>query len=239
MAIGNLFGIGNYQMSEQPLVTGAGLNSFRKVFSGGTIYALAEIIDNSIQWKRPDKGCDVKIILVEHKDSVRGSYRLSEVLIVDNGIGMSKEAISTCLIFGGGCNHETEDEGKLGKFGLGLPYSSCSIAPEYHVYSWQKGSPYRHTFRDHDKFKGNDPVYSESVDEHNSLPDDLLKLYPGLKSQESGTIIQWLRCDNLKIAQAKTLIKHINNGLGRIYRHFIGKGVEIEFLVYRKGCISK
>lgn len=221
-------------MSEQPLVTGAGLNSFRKVFSGGTVYALAEIIDNSIQWKRPDKDCHIKIVLVEHKDTSKGSYRLNEVLIIDNGVGMSEEAIATCLVFGGGCNHGTEDDGKLGKYGLGLPYSSCSVAPEYHVYSWKEGGPYRHTFRDHDKYKGNDPVYSESVDKLNSLPKDFYTLYPELKAQESGTIIQWRRCDNLKIAQAKTLIRHIDNGLGRLYRHFIGNGVDIQFLVFRK-----
>jgi len=220
--------------NQQPLVTGAGLNSFRKVFPGSTVYALAEIIDNSIQWRRLDQECEVKIVLVEHQDANRPNYRLTEVLIVDNGVGMSEEAIGTCLVFGGGSNHGTEEEGKLGKYGLGLPYSSCSVAPEYHVYSWQKGGPYRHTFRDHDKYAGSDPVFSESVDELDVLPAAFISTIPGIKNQESGTIIQWLRCDNLKIAQAKTLIRHINNSLGRIYRHFIGRGVNIEFLVYRK-----
>jgi len=213
------------------IINGAGLNSFRSQFPGGTADALAEIIDNSIQWKRPDVNCDINIIMIERG---RGSkFKLDEILISDNGIGMSKDTISTCLTFGGGMNHGTEVDGSLGKFGVGLPFGSCSQSPNYHVFSWEDRSRIFHTFRDHLKYQPNEPVLSESVEHLTSLPREFYDLLPSLRNYLSGTIVQWKDCDRLDVSQAKTLINHINLGLGRIYRHFIGNGVTIQILVYR------
>lgn len=213
------------------IINGAGLNSFRSQFTAGTTYALAEIIDNSIQWKRLDMDCDVNIIMVEHGKS--GGWRLDEILISDNGVGMGKETIETCLNFGGGKNHGTEENGKLGKFGLGLPYASCSQSPDYHVFSWESRNKIFHTFRDHSKYKPNDPVEPESVNKLSDIPGNFYDFLPELKNYQSGTIVHWKNCDRLDVSQAKTLINHINLNLGRIYRHFINRGVNIQFLVYR------
>ena len=48
------------------IINGAGLNSLRSQFNAGTTYAIAEIIDNSIQWKRSDVDCDINIVLIEY-----------------------------------------------------------------------------------------------------------------------------------------------------------------------------
>ena len=213
------------------IINGAGLNSFRSQFSAGTTYALAEIIDNSIQWKRPDMDCDINIVMIEH--GKHGTWRLDEIFISDNGVGMNKETISTCLNFGGGKNHGTEENGKLGKFGLGLPYSSCSQSPNYHVFSWEDRKKMFSTFREHTKYKPNDAVEAEPVDKIDELPNAFYELLPELKNYKSGTIIQWKECDRLDVSQSKTLINHINLNLGRIYRHFISNGVNIQFVVYR------
>jgi hypothetical protein len=213
------------------IINGAGLNSFRSQFTAGTTYALAEIIDNSIQWTRSDVDSDINIILVEHRKN--GSWRLDEIVITDNGVGMSEDTLSTCLNFGGGRNHGTQDDGKLGKFGLGLPYASCSQSPEYHVYTWEDQANFLTTFRDHTKYQPSDSVEPEPVFNIPDLPSFFYELLPELKLYKSGTIIRWANCDRLDVSQSKTLISHINLNLGRIYRHFIGKGVNISFLVYR------
>lgn len=202
----------------------------RLQFTAGTTYALAEIIDNSIQWKLKDKDSKIDIILIERKPG----WHLREILIFDNGQGMDKDTIETCLDFGGGKNHGTIEDGKLGKFGLGLPYSSCSQSPNYHVYSWQEGGEILHNYRDHAEYEPSDPVESNEVSTTKNLPKYFASIFPDVASYKSGTVVQWCDCDRLDVAQAKTLIKHINMKLGRIYRHYINNGnVKINFHVYR------
>ena len=103
------------------IINGAGLNAFRSQFTAGTTYALAEVIDNSIQWKQKNKSAEINIVFIESQPGLH----VREIFIIDNGVGMDKETIYSCLDFGGGRNHGTTEDGRLGKFGLGLPYSSC------------------------------------------------------------------------------------------------------------------
>ena len=46
-------------------LTGAGLRTMRSVPNFGTVGALAEIIDNSIQWRVPNKTCNINVVLIE------------------------------------------------------------------------------------------------------------------------------------------------------------------------------
>lgn len=211
------------------IINGAGLNAFRSQFTAGTTYALAEIIDNSIQWKTPEKDCEINIILIESQPS----WWLREIIISDNGIGMDEDTLLSCLDFGGGKNHSYTVDGQLGKFGLGLPYSSCSQSPNYHVYSWQKKGDYKHTYRNHNEYQPYQPVERNKVSKLSELPKKITDAYPQLVSQESGTVVYWKDCDKLDVKQSKTLIKHIEENLGRIYRHFINRGVNINFIVYK------
>ena len=112
-------------------LTGAGLRTMRSVPNFGTVGALAEIIDNSIQWRVPNKTCNINVVLIE-----KGSGKtVKDVIITDNGIGMGS-IIDRCLWFGGGTNHGAKTN--LGKYGVGLPYACCSQSETYHVYSWQE-----------------------------------------------------------------------------------------------------
>ena len=51
------------------IINGAGLNAFRSQFTAGTTYALAEVIDNSIQWKQKNKSAEINIVFIESKQS--------------------------------------------------------------------------------------------------------------------------------------------------------------------------
>ena len=95
-------------------LTGAGLRTMRSVPNFGTVGALAEIIDNSIQWRVPNKTCNINVVLIE-----KGSGKtVKDVIITDNGIGMGS-IIDRCLWFGGGTNHGAKTN--LGKYGVGCP----------------------------------------------------------------------------------------------------------------------
>ena len=211
-------------------LTGAGLNSMRSVPTFGTIGAIAEIVDNSIQWKT-DKDVVINIIFIQ-KDQV-----LDEIIIVDNGKGMGldkngNEIIDFCLYFGGGTNHGAKEG--LGKFGIGLPYACCSQATEYHVYSWQKKNYIKHISRNHDDFEQDQPVTDNPHKVIKEFPPYFENYLPEIKKYNSGTIIHWKNCDRLTYKRANTIITHLEHRLGRIYRHFLGNGVSINFKAFNQ-----
>ena len=211
-------------------LTGAGLNSMRSVPTFGTIGAIAEIVDNSIQWKT-EKDVDINIVFIQ-KDQI-----LDEILIIDNGKGMrldskKREIIDYCLYFGGGTNHGAKEG--LGKFGIGLPYACCSQATEYHVYTWQQKNKIKHIGRNHDDFGEDDLIVDTAHEVINSFPQYFENYLPELKNYNSGTIIHWKNCDRLTYKRANTIITHLEHRLGRIYRHFIGNGITINFRAYNQ-----
>jgi len=207
-------------------LTGSGLKSFRSIPTFGTVGALAEIIDNSLQWRKNNIQCNIGVYLIE-----RGkSKTVTDIVIIDNGQGMG-EIIDTCLYFGGGTNHGATSN--LGKFGIGLPYSSCSQTEEYHVYSWQKKGEYKHVYRDHKEFDPDQLVEDKPHTPLKTLPTIFLEINPDLKNYESGTIIYWKDCDRVRPKLAKTILRHLDEQLGRTYRHFIKENyINIEWKTF-------
>jgi hypothetical protein len=211
-------------------LTGAGLNSMRSIPTFGTIGAIAEIVDNSIQWKT-DNDVDINIIFIQKDGGVE------DIMIVDNGKGMGldskkREIIDYCLMFGGGTNHGANSG--LGKYGIGLPYGCCSQTKEYHIYSWTEKNKIKHKMRNHDQFGPEDPVIDQPFEVIDSFPKYFTNYLSELPSYSSGTIVYWKNCDKLTYKKAVTLINHLEHKLGRIYRHFIGKGVSINFKTYNQ-----
>lgn len=211
-------------------LTGAGLNSMRSVPTFGTVGAIAEIVDNSIQWKT-ENDVEINIIFIQKNGS------LEDILITDNGSGMGqdldgKEIIDFCLLFGGGTNHGATSN--LGKFGIGLPYACCSQSKDYHVYSWQERNSIKHKYRNHDEFGKDVLIEDHPFEIINSFPKYFDKYIPNLNSYSTGTIIQWKNCDRLTYKTAVTLIKHIELKLGRTYRYFIDNGISINFLAFNQ-----
>jgi len=197
-------------------LTGSGLDSMRSIPTFGTVGAMAEIIDNSIQWRVKGKVTNINVILIEKGKS----KQVKDIIITDNGVGMG-EIIDTCLFFGGGTNHGAKEN--LGKFGIGLPYACCSQSTKYHVYSWQEKGKYKHVSRNHAEYSANDIVVDKPHEFLKNLPNLFLETNPDLATQNSGTIVYWEDCDRVDPKMAKTIIKHLDQRLGRIYRNFIDK----------------
>ena len=100
-----------------------------------TAHALAELIDNSVQ-----AGARlVELFAVEERQTIeqRQRLRVTELAVLDNGLGMSRETLRQALMFGNGTH--LKDRSGIGRFGMGLPASSISQCRRTNVWSWQKG----------------------------------------------------------------------------------------------------
>ena len=100
-----------------------------------TTYALAEIIDNSFD----ASATEVSIYFLEKRHA--GRRRVEEIVILDNGSGMSDDILQSALQFGKTSNTDIAEvvrSKKKGKFGFGLPNASLSQCPSVHLYSWTK-----------------------------------------------------------------------------------------------------
>jgi hypothetical protein len=188
-----------------------------------TIYAIAELVDNSV-----DAGANNIDIVIVEKEKAHGQGKtlsVSNIIVTDDGKGMGEDTLNTCLTFseGEGTNHT-----RIGKFGVGLPNSSISVGRRVEVYSKLKGtSNWLHVFLDLDEQKNrNEPGYDDAIEKTPSA-DILSKLNKGVN-----TIIIWSKIDRLDASRAQTFIKRGNILLGRIYRYKINSGLNIVFTSY-------
>ena len=113
-------------------------------------YALAELMDNSIQ-----AGASVVELLCAQRTewvAQRTRQRIDRIAVLDNGRGMNAEVLRMALQFGNGTNLEPDKQTDMGKFGMGLPASSVSQARRVEVWSWQNGVESAiHTYLDIDE----------------------------------------------------------------------------------------
>ena len=106
-----------------------------------TDYAIAELIDNSIQAGLGTKHIDIEIICIDKLETKvsRQTREIDKVLAYDNSSGMDEETLRMALQFGNGTHLEAKDQKGIGKFGMGLPNSSISQCRQVDVWTWQSG----------------------------------------------------------------------------------------------------
>lgn len=189
-----------------------------------TAYALAEIIDNSF-----DANADtVQILLLEKRDHNNRKY-IDEILICDNGDGMSKNDLQSCLQFGGGVNDDIEkivNEKKKGRYGYGLPNASLSQCPCTNVYTWQKKDQFFSTYMDLKELEKTQSIAIPSI-EQTELPEHYNPL-KAVINNKSGTIVSWRNCDRLMNTRAETIINKSAELVGQIFRYMLSEGKKIE-----------
>src|SRR3989338_3747845 len=116
-----------------------------------TAFALAELIDNAFDAEAKN----VKVIFLEKRGADNKKY-IDEIIVCDDGNGMSKKTIETCLQFGSTENEDIEEivkKKKKGKFGFGLPNASLSQCPNIHVFSKTNKENWRTTHLDLDELR--------------------------------------------------------------------------------------
>ena len=136
-----------------------GVESLRENGNRDTAMALSELIDNSIQ----AEASKVDIILIERIPEPGRQFLVDEILIVDNGMGMTESVLETSLRFGGGTRHGAKKG--LGKFGMGLPNSSASQAPRFEVYTWKNENKILFNYFDFKEIRDNQSEFLPEVEE--------------------------------------------------------------------------
>lgn len=197
-----------------------------------TAYAVAELIDNSIQ----HGSSKVDLICLE-KETTLGSRtvsRIDQIAVLDNGIGMDKETLWSSLQFGNGTNLEKSSQTSIGKFGMGLPSSSISQALKVDVWTWKDGIKNAlYSYLDVNKI-------TNGV--MNEVPEPVIKKLPLKWSKivddfgDSGTLVVWSELDRCLWKTGKTIIDHSEYIVGRMYRKFLNSGdCEINAIVVKEG----
>lgn len=192
----------------------------------GTNYALAELVDNSIQAEAKN----VDIIFFESRkkvlntgDSVRArsTLQIERIGILDNGTGMQPSVLVKALAIGQGTHLDPSQQKGMGKFGVGLPAASISQCDRIEIWSWTNNiADALYVYLDKDE------VYSGkqrriSVPVKKDIPEEW-KQYAKQYS-DHGTLVVWSNLDSAVPKKSSTVIDHTQSLMGRIYRYFINQ----------------
>jgi Histidine kinase-, DNA gyrase B-, and HSP90-like ATPase len=194
----------------------------------GTASAISELVDNSIQARASRIA-----ISVTATGSVE-EEKAFEVTVLDNGCGMDVFTLRQALRFGG--SSRFGDRAGLGRYGMGLPNASLSQARRVAVYTWQSADPRARTGNGKSRADGDPPrVYMSYLDvdeivrsEIREVPHpQLCKSPPSVCKGKSGTLVSWTECDRLDNRRVSTIVRKLETELGRRFRHFLWKGLQI------------
>jgi hypothetical protein len=152
--------------------------------------AISELIDNSIDAREDKVNINIKI----SKD---------EVVVEDDGRGMTKEDAVNSIILG----KSNKKTGELGHFGMGLKTSCMSLGRKFSVHTTVKGSKDKY-FIDFD---------AEEWEKKNKW-DQQINVSNDSSSSESGTVI---RISKLKFNQHKNLIDSLLSHLSERFGVFV------------------
>ncbi|WP_281222278.1 ATP-binding protein [Photobacterium sanguinicancri] len=214
-------------MSNRFLSAETVIESLRDNGYNNTAYALAELIDNSLQ----ATATRVEVGFIEEQLAAKKNYTVSEISLWDNGVGMDIDTLRIAMQFGGG-THRQDSKG-MGKFGMGLPNSSISQCRRVEVWSWQEGGEPHYTYLDVDEMKSG-KLEEVPIPVAMPIPNKYEKAF-FTKRPESGTLIIWSKLDRLSWKTGKSIYRHCEHLVGRMYRNFISDdNIKIESITYRK-----
>jgi len=199
-----------------------------------TDYAVAELIDNSIQAgeKNLNTKTNIDVVCVERKIKINNKKynAIKEILIFDDAGGMDPDTLRNSLRFGQGTNLDPEEQKGMGKFGMGLPNSSISQCDLVEVYSWQKKGEVFFTKLDLEA------IYQGSEEIPGAVKKDIPKKYhnaSNLCQADGGTLIIWKKLDKPSWVRHEAFFKNSEFLVGRMYRHYISSGkAEINFKAF-------
>ncbi|MGI6035981.1 MAG: ATP-binding protein [Limnochordia bacterium] len=222
----------NTELREQSYVPARlAIEAMRDNGYKNTAYAVAELIDNSIQAEA--KCVHLLCAEAEERGLSRRVKRIREIAVLDNGTGMSASVLKTALQFGNGTRLDKTNRTGIGRFGMGLPASSVSQCQRVEVWSWQNGVENAlYTYLDVVEVKNGQDTVPEP--EHKAIP--RLWKDTGVAFGSSGTLVVWKRLDRMLWAKARTLIDNSELLIGRIYRKFLSQGkVELHMKAFDIG----
>lgn len=165
--------------------------------------ALAELVDNSLQASATEVAIQI---------SRASADAHPEIVVEDNGIGMSNAELQICLQFGGSSRFDARQS--FGRFGMGLPAASLSQARRVEVTAWRDGGYERTVALDVDAIvAGSDPR--------------LIGRRGPRSATASGCRVRWMQCDRIEYRRLAWLERSLHRELGRMYRRFLASGLRM------------
>lgn len=185
-------------------------------------YALAELIDNSIQ----AGASHVEVLLAERYERVGEveRRRIYQIGVMDNGDGMTADVLRMALQFGNGTRLKDGDRTGMGRFGMGLPSASISQCRRVEVWTWQGDitRPF-YTYLDLDDIE-KQRTREIPIPQIRAIPKiwlDMSETTSGTDAKGSGTLVVWSKIDRSNWVMSKTIITNSEFVVGRMYRHFL------------------
>ncbi len=122
---------------DKSLIQKLGLTGYK------TEQAIAELIDNSIDARLPEKIEQIDVIL---------DFENNAIKVIDNGIGMDLKELENALTI---AKSTKDDETKLGKFGLGMKSACSTLGKSFTIITSKIDSKFEYTAQyDEDKWLG-------------------------------------------------------------------------------------
>lgn len=200
------------------IVGDAFVRGMRDIGYKSTSFAMAELIDNSIQanatWVQVVFGFD------------KGA-KPTKIAVVDNGWGMTPRMVRASLVWGAGTRHNSREG--FGKYGYGLPSASVSQCYRVEVYSKQEAGSWVRAYLDvteisDGKWTKRNRIQTppEEVAEPPAFVTDALK-EAGRWPMASGTVVVWDNLDPNRIdyKRREELRNTLVTSLGVIYRNYL------------------
>jgi hypothetical protein len=200
-----------------------------------TAYALAELIDNSVQ----AKASLVEVFCLEVREiiSTRERKRIKKIAVLDSGDGMDADTLRMALQFGNGT--KLKDRSGIGRFGMGLPNASISQCKMIQIWTWQNG-PDNALYSYLDVNKMEDGDLREVPDPiHSPLPAEWSERSCGISS--TGTLVVWDELEEQRLTwkTARATFENTEILAGRMYRKFISKGnLRLRLAAFENGNIT-
>jgi hypothetical protein len=193
--------------------------------------AAGEAVDNAIE----ASASLVRITMTPSRDK----KSIETIAFADNGAGVSADVLARILCMGYSTRY-AERKG-LGRFGVGLKLAGLSVGRRIEVYSRAAGSAVVHSvYIDLDEIASGDQQHI-GLTQESAWPVEFRDLMArpqqkGVAAEPfaSGTLILFRKIDRLRSGGtfASALSEHesdLRKYLGRTYRRFLAKGLEIDF----------
>jgi hypothetical protein len=201
------------------IIGDAFVRGMRDIGYKSTSFALAELIDNSIQ----SNATWLDVIFGFNK----GGAKPAQVAVIDNGWGMVPAMVRASLVWGAGTRPK-ERQG-FGKYGYGLPSASVSQCLRVEVYSKIKDGPWAKSLLDVEEISQGKWTTNHRI----NTPKYVLAEPPEfvvdhLKAQkrwpmEHGTVVVWDKLDASRLDyKTRDALRHsLVTDLGVIYRNYL------------------
>lgn len=171
--------------------------------------ALAELIDNSFE-------SGARRVDIDFSRPATGEL---QVIVSDDGCGMTPSVLRLALQFGGSTRFNSRRG--TGRYGMGLPNSSLSQARRVDVYTWTKRKHVWWSYLDLDEIvAGRATEVPQPRRRSSTLP-------TGGQDSATGTVVVWSKCDRVEYKYERRFLGNIERIIGRIFREHLWRGKRI------------